>query len=234
MALDTNKLKNTEIRAEFEKMSDGQLSDFRFLSKFIYNDVGIGVNAKKCGVKDYRNMTCWGGSYCKQYPDELAKLLVFLYKRRSDIQSFCEIGTETGGTFYVIDSFLRAVNPNMGPSLTIDNRQIIREYDRYHKENPMAEFRLMNSLDFTPKQDYDLAFIDGDHRYDGVRHDYHNMLKYAKIIVLHDVKLEKLNTRNLIEVKRFWDSIERDKIELLNEDPRFPLPVGIGIIMNGE
>ena len=69
------KLKNTELKGAFDGMNEDQLSDYQFLSNFIYNDVGIHINVASCGVKDHENMTCWGGMRCKQYPDELAKYL---------------------------------------------------------------------------------------------------------------------------------------------------------------
>jgi len=223
------KIKNTEVRAEFEKMSENELSDPKFLTKFIYDKVGIAVNAIKCGIKNYRDLSCWGGLCIKQYPDEMGKFLAFLYPQREKIQSFCEIGSEFGGTFYLIDSFLRAVNPNMKHSLTIDRRNVINYYTAYHRANPLAEFRRIDSQQFTPEHKYDLVFIDGDHEYKSVKHDYENMYKCAKIIALHDIKLVQ---RNKEGAKRLWEELEDDsKIELLNEDPRFELPVGIGVIM---
>ena len=93
-----NKLNNVQLKEEFEKMSEKNLNDYKFLSNFIYNKVGIRLNKKTLKIYNYENMECWGGLQCKQYPDELAKLLVFIYQNRFKIHSYCEIGVERGGT----------------------------------------------------------------------------------------------------------------------------------------
>jgi len=228
----SEKLKNIQLKEEFDKMSDKELSDYKFLSGFIYNKVGIYLHFINCEIKNPEKMTCWGGLDCKQYPDELAKLLVFLYKNKNDINSYCDIGSHKGGTFYVIDSFLRSINPNMGNSLAIDLRRTILKYGfkEYKNKYPKVDFLSINSREFIPPQKYDFCFIDGDHTYNGVKCDYENMRKYCKIIGLHDIKL---TLRQYNGAKKLWEEIKDcKKIEFLNEDKNFSLPVGIGVITN--
>ncbi len=227
-----NKLKNIQLKEEFDKMLDEELSDYKFLSNFIYNRVGIYLHFVNCEIKNPEKMTCWGGLDCKQYPDELAKLLVFLYK--NDINSYCDIGSHKGGTFYVIDSFLRSVNPNMGNSLALDLRKTILKFGfkEYKKKYPEVDFLQIDSREFIPSRKYDFCFIDGDHSYKSVKYDYENMKKYCKIICLHDIKL---TIRQYEGAKKLWKEIKDcEKIEFLNEDKNFTLPVGIGAIINNE
>ena len=229
-----DKLKNIQLKEEFDKMSDEELSDYKFLSNFVYHRVGIYLHFVNCEIKNPEKMTCWGGLDCKQYPDELAKLLVFLYKNKNDINSYCDIGPHKGGTFYVIDSFLRSVNPDMGNSLTLDLRSTILKYGfkKYKKEYSKVDFLQIDSSKFIPSQKYDFCFIDGDHRYKSVKYDYENMKKYCKIICLHDIKL---TVKRYNGAKKLWKEIKGlKKIEFLNEDKRFTLPVGIGVIINEQ
>jgi len=176
------KLKNTELRDEFVKMTESELSDYKFLSKFIYDKVGLCLNVRSCGIEEHREMDCWGGVQNRQYPDELAKLLAFLYSHKDKINSYCEIGVYKGGTFFTIDSFLRAVNPNMGESIGVDIYDTIlkHHFDEYQNKHSEAKFLLKNSLDFVPIRDYDFCFIDGNHSYEYIKHDYENMKNTAK------------------------------------------------------
>ena len=177
-------------------------------------------------------MTCWGGLDCKQYPDELAKLLVFLYENKDNINSYCDIGSYKGGTFYVIDSFLRSVNKNMENSLTLDLKKTILKFGfkEYKEKYKKVDFLQTNSRDFIPPQKYDFCFIDGNHSYKNIKYDYENMKKYCKIIGLHDIKL---SIRRYEGVKKLWKEIKDcKKIEFLNENKNFSLPVGIGVIIN--
>ena len=227
-----NKLKNIQIKEEFDRMSDKELSDYKFLSDFIYNRVGIYLHFVNCKIKNPEEMSCWGGLDCKQYPDELAKLLVFLYKNKNNINSYCDIGSHKGGTFYVIDSFLRSVNPDMGNSLALDLRETFLKFGfkEYKKKYPKVDFLQINSRSFIPSRKYDFCFIDGDHSYRSVKYDYENMKKYCKIICLHDIKL---TIKQYGGAKKLWKEIKGlEKIEFLNEDKRFTLPVGIGVIIN--
>jgi hypothetical protein len=224
-------LKNTELKAAFESMSPEQLSSVDHLADFIFNRVGLALRVGKLRIAGHHEMKCWGGMKCRQFPDELAQMLVFLYWNRKKINSYCEIGVCYGGTFYVVDSFLRAVNPDMGQSLAIDvnEHRVMRSgFVEYKANNPEVDFLRVSSKYFKPDRKYDLCFIDGDHSYEACMADYRLMKNYSNMIALHDVKLPYR------EVKNVWDEIDGHyKIEFVTRDNRLPIPMGIGILLGG-
>ena len=222
------KLLNIELKKAFSSMSSSQLQDYKFLSEFIFNKVGISLNKRviKISCNNPELLNCWGGLSCKQYPDELAQLLVFLYCNKDIINSFCEIGSQCGGSFFVIDSFLRSINPNMRKSTAVDIKFNRKKYwEKYKKYNSHIEMIEIDSKNFKPEQQYDFCFIDGDHTYKGVKRDYLLMKKYSKIIAFHDIGFYK-------SVKKIWDFIDGNKIEFFNKDPLFKTKVGIGVVFN--
>ena len=223
------KLLNTELKFEFEQMTNEQLTDFKFLSSFIFNKVGLFLSKRSLGksIKNFENLTCFGGLQCIQYPDELAKLLVFLYQNKKSINSYCEMGIAFGGTFYVVDSFLRAVNPNMKYSLAIDlycNK--LEGFKEYNKKYPTTTLSKIDAIDFIPDQKYDLCLIDYIHSAKNCRISYNSMKNFSNFIAFHDIKYKKYP-----DVMEFWNKeIKGDKIEFLNEDPTFSTPIGMGLI----
>lgn len=223
------KLKSTELKNEFQKMTPEQLSDYKFLTEFIFYRAGLTLDCKQLKIEDPTKLECWNGLGLRQYPEEVAKLLVFLYKNRSDINSYFEIGVSGGGSFFVIDSFLRAVNPDMGKSFGIDNNSVLRHrkrFDNYIQENPKVELMNIDSREFKMIEEYDFCFIDGGHNQ--VENDYNMVKDHCKIIAFHDIASPLALT-----VKTLWESISLPKIEFFNNDDRFPVPIGIGVL-SGE
>lgn len=230
-----DKLKNTELKQAFQSMSDSTLTDWKALSDFVFHKVGIRLNRKVLDfhpLDPYQNPNDhpWGGMQCKQYPDELGKMLAFLYQHKNEINSYCEIGVERFGTFCLVDSFLRAVNPNMGESLAIDwSDRYFNHSDDYIEKNPLAKRLHVNSAEFRPYKVYDFCFIDGDHSYEAASADFSLMKNYSKHIGFHDTYFKHPTAG----VYKLWGEIKDDHentTECLNEDPRFRTPLGIGIV----
>ena len=215
-------------------MPDSALADWRALSDFIFHRVGIKLNRKILDfdpINPYQNdKHCWGGMLCKQYPDELGKMLAFLYQKRGEINSYCEIGVERFGTFCVVDSFLRAVNPSMGESVAIDwGGRYFSGTDYYVEKNPLVKRLNINSREFKPDKTYDFCFIDGDHSYEGASIDFRLMKNHSNHIGLHDIYFK----HETATVYKLWEEIKNDHegtTECLNEDLRFRTPLGIGIV----
>jgi len=217
------KLSSLELQDVFDKMSDSNLTSYEYLANFIYNKVGLCLNTGKLDIEGDKE-GCWGGVQAKQYPEELAKLLVFVYNNRYSIKSYCEIGVERGGTFFVVDSFLRSVNPNMGQSLAIEmSSRREKLFHEYIKKYPQVTFKCINSHNLEVDRDYDFCFIDGDHSYSGCKQDFEMMKPFSKFIAFHDIYFGGAT------VKDFWAELDGRKHEFLNDDKRFPVPLGIGL-----
>lgn len=223
-----SKLSHLELEEAFAGMTVDQLVNFRYLSNFIYDKVGLSLNTRALKIKDPPSMGCWGGLQCKQYPDELAKFLVFIYQHKDDIKSYCEIGVERGGTFFVVDSFLRSINPDMGDSLAIDiSCRRGKPFVAYSEKYPQVTFKCMDSGDLEVDRGYDLCFIDGDHSYEGCKRDFEMAKSFSKYIGFHDIHFTGAG------VIKLWDEISGEKFVCLNEDTiQFPVSLGIGVIKN--
>ncbi len=80
----------------------------------------------------------------------------------------------------------------------------------YHHLHEGVHYRTLDTLDdATVNGQFDLLFIDGDHRYESVKFDYyywyecHRVDRPHKVIAFHDI----LGLRDCEGVKQFWDEI---------------------------
>ncbi|PIE17877.1 MAG: hypothetical protein CSA66_05325 [Proteobacteria bacterium] len=77
----------------------------------------------------------------------------------------------------------------------------------------------------------DLVFIDGDHSYDGVRRDWEINRRFPhRFLAFHDITGVDRTCRG---VKRLWEELPGDKVEILRPNRALSLPfstMGIGII----
>lgn len=111
-------------------------------------------------------------------------------------RSMCEIGTANGGTNLLLTHTLESIQTIIGVDLFIMNgaalRLLLRPGQRIHLINgssyahPTFE-RVRSSLAGQP---IDLLFIDGDHRYEGVKQDfllYRQLVREGGLIMFHDI-----------------------------------------------
>jgi len=227
------KLKNIDLIDAFRELLLTSGASVRSISKFIYEKVGLRLNVGKLNINDKKVRNCWGGVKMTQYPDEMAKLLYFIFVNKDFIKSYLEIGVDRGGSFFVIDSFLRAIYPEGVRSLAIDVKdKIIRKsgFAEYANGKSEIEFKMIDSGKLNLEEKFDLCFIDGDHSYEGVKRDWECVKDHVKIILFHDVAFKRCG------VPKFWDEVsklyERNFLfcnENLNE---FPVSLGIGGVTN--
>jgi predicted O-methyltransferase YrrM len=175
-----------------------------------------------------------GGLKLQQNPDEFAALIVFLRERRP-YTNYLEIGTASGGAYLVLS---REVGFTNGFSLDDGkhpdavekpkNLGQIKNLKQFIGDSHSEEARRFLEANLAGK--LDLAFIDGDHSYEGVWQDLELTLQFSRpgtIVVFHD-------TIACEGVERAWtESIRkrliRPEAEYIGESK--PLGIGVGTVI---
>ncbi len=179
---------------------------------------------------------------------ELSPLISLLRKRR--LRVIVEIGTAKGGTFYAWcrvaqpDATLISIDLPGGPfgggysiKEMIKFRKYGKRYQKLHflrKDSQKKETR-DQVLRLLKGRKIDFLFIDGDHRYSGVKRDwelYSPFVKNSGLIVFHDILFHP--KFRACKVDRLWNEIKKKRkyMELLDkgDDRGWGQWGGIGII----
>jgi hypothetical protein len=135
----------------------------------------------------------WRGTRLRllQYPLEFARFLILMAQHQ--VKSYVEIGTSTGGTFMMADSYLRAAVPGYIRSVGYDRKSKLRDWEEYRGRFPSAEFRCQGSdlMDISGER-FDAAFVDARHIDRWVMQDYGKVLAARpKLIGFHDILLAR-------------------------------------------
>jgi hypothetical protein len=140
------------------------------------------------------------GLHLLQLPCQVAPFLAWLTDNARGIESYLEIGVRWGGMFILISEWLRRFSPEFRRAVALDPAEVsplIREYTdfirrtdgddglevRYLKEYSTSA----NAKDMILNLRPDFVFIDGDHRYESVSHDYELVRGQANILMFHDI-----------------------------------------------
>jgi cephalosporin hydroxylase len=169
-----------------------------------------------------------------QKVSELSQLISLLKKRK--LSTTVEIGTGKGGTLYawckvaepaaVIVSIDLPGGP-FGGGFKISD---IKKFRKYRKKNQRLYFIRKDSQKKSTKEEVikiikgrkvDLLFIDGDHRYSGVKKDwklYSPLVKRNGLIVFHDILFHPKVTK--CKVDKLWNEIKNNykHIEITEKD----------------
>lgn len=124
-----------------------------------------------------------------QYPNQFSKFLKYIHGKK--INTYLEIGCRWGGTFVIINEFIKQTSPNLISYACdiIAPSELIKEYSsianiHYIQGNSKDRETLLSKL---PSQ-VDFIFIDGDHYGDGPEIDYQTALQLnPKYIMFHDI-----------------------------------------------
>lgn len=176
-----------------------------------------------------------------QHHEELLEFLVYI----DDISTICnfdsvlEVGVHMGGTYRVWD---RALNP--GILAGIDNHlqpaeKLIEEFSTTvnrglfvpnDSTDPFTRDAIKEWFEVWGKDRrlLDFIFIDGDHRYGGVKKDfelYSPLCRHRAIIAFHDINVP---VSEEVGVRTFWDEISQ---HYGNFEISHPGGTGIGVLL---
>jgi len=221
----------SEFLGYMQSLNSKQLTDLDFLEHLIQYKAGLRIGIRFRKLHNITAKNCWQNLCCKQYPNELAKFLLFIYKYKKHINSYLEIGIERGGTLVVIDTYLRAINPNYKGSVGIDIRPRTSHLDEYFAQAKTCKIIRIDANAYATDEHFDLCFIDARHHYEAVKEDFNKARTCSTITAMHDVILEQ-------GVKQLWGEIKNqnkpeDYTEITNDENEFPGSLGIGIVHPG-
>lgn len=152
--------------------------------------------SKNCKtLADYMTFASkWLGVGAVQIPEEIEGALGHI--RAENPQVVCEIGTEDGGTTLLLSHMLPSVELLIGIDLYVQNRS---QLNLLHRSG--QRLVLLNGSSYSQQmigrvkkvlngKKIDVLFIDGDHRYEGVKQDflmYRHLVRENGFILFHDI-----------------------------------------------
>ena len=150
------------------------------------------------------------GLHLWQYPSQLASYLVWLTHNGREVRNYTEIGCRWGGTFILINEWLKKIGAPLEFSLAIDPIKPTPFIEKY-RELSSTPVHYIEDYSTSPKvAEYlrnfkpDMVFIDGDHSLQGVMNDHLLVRKTANIIVDHDV-----SSQACIATTVFWNYLKQ-------------------------
>jgi hypothetical protein len=183
-------LKEGDVDGAIQMLRTAHLGDLRNAA-FLREEflLALGLNGEILDeFPDQLRPWCGRGIRSWQYPIQFANYLTYLSEKH--IKSYVEIGCRFGGTFIIVVEYLRRFTDlYLATALDIEHTDIMAQYA---KCTVGIEYKIANSCDpevvsYLGSLRWGLAFIDGDHSYEGCSRDYQAVRNSATRIGLHDV-----------------------------------------------
>lgn len=186
-----------------------KLFDINYIENLIIKEIGLNNESLEQQPKEFSEY--YGtGLHLWQYPAQLSRYLVWLAHNAKHITSYCEIGCRWGGTFIVVNEWLKKIGAPIEFSLAIDPiapTPFIKRYMQrsstpvHYVENLSTSREVIDYLGYSKPS---MVFIDGDHTINGVMFDHLLVRKFADLIVHHDVASDAVPGTTL-----FWSYIKQ-------------------------
>jgi len=177
----------------------------RYLKKSLTYDAQFYFSPRKRrewrkALEDCKDLDAWYGFSQKvfgitQIRKEIIPFLQFVDEQVAPKQ-ICEIGTQSCGNMFLFSRAFRAIEHLIGVDLVVQNWPRMKYFSR-----PGVSITAVNGSSYSPAtiarvtnrlkgRKLDFLFIDGDHRYDGVKRDflgYAPLVRNGGIIAFHDI-----------------------------------------------
>jgi len=177
---------------------------------------------------------------------EVTTLLHLIHEKELKPQVICELGTANGGTNLLLASSLPSVTTVIGIDLYVKNKNRIRFFlddkkTHFIDGSSYEVCTVMWVKEMLKERKIDILFIDGDHRYEGVKSDYElyqPLVSNHGLICFHDIMPDYLTRHNKYtgmwagEVPKYWNELKQRRshqeiVENYDQDGQ-----GIGVIFN--
>ncbi len=135
----------------------------------------------------------------QQIPTEFADYLLFAGQHHP--KKVIEIGVLFGGVSVFSAAYFARLG-GLQDYICVDIHDNFQDFEHYASFLPIRKNMPATSADFYG-QSFDIAFIDADHSYDGVKKDWLNVGRFAKLAAFHDVRGREHDHLNG-GVRRFW------------------------------
>ncbi|HMI67237.1 MAG TPA: CmcI family methyltransferase [Cyclobacteriaceae bacterium] len=175
---------------------------------------------------------------------EITSLLRFIENKKLSPLIICEIGTANGGTNLLLASSLPSIKTVIGIDLYVKNKSKIRFFlngkeTHFINSSSYAANTIEQVKKILNGKRVDILFIDGDHRYEGVKKDfelYRTLVSDGGVICFHDIIPDYLARRNEYtgmwagDVPKYWEEIKKsgsftEIVESYDQDGQ-----GIGVL----
>jgi len=178
-----------------------------------------------------------------QHPEELADFLALV----KGAKSVLEIGSRYGETLIAMSDVLhpgaRIVSVELpeGPWGRSNSLMALQGVINTLNEKGFDATLIVGDstdhevIDQVGTETFDVVFIDGDHRYEGVMTDYENYGQLGKLVAFHDVCAEekKIPTGQVMGVPKAWREIiaseERAHLVIYHDSG-----MGIGVLIHAR